>query len=80
MIAVVFNPPGAPQAVIVRLVVLPAPVTGGLLLTTRILNPVPEPELDGRTAGIVPELAVLESVPIFLGLLNPPVEFDNWAV
>ena len=62
---------------IVKLVPLSVPVTGGPLLITLILYPVPVGVFAGIVALIVPELALLTNVPIFTGLVNELAASDN---
>ena len=63
-------------ALIVKFVSLLAPVNAGLEPITRTLYAEPVAAVAGIVAEIVPELTD-ESVPMFTGLANEPVELDS---
>lgn len=59
---------------------LSLPVTDGVELITRMRYPLPVTVPQGIVAVIVPEFAVLVSVPIEVGAAKLPAAFDNCAV
>ena len=74
------GPDNVGRALITRLVPLSVTSTPELLLITRILYCVPAVAPDGMVALMVPEFALLASVPIFVGLPKEPVDEESWAV
>jgi hypothetical protein len=66
--------------VIVITVALAVPVTTGVLLTTLIAYAVPATVPAGMVADILPEFAVLDKVPMVVGVVKEPVALDNCAV
>ena len=64
-------------ATIVMFTPLSVPITPGLLLTTLILYIVPPVVVQGIVQEIVPELRVLDKLPMFTGEPKPPVESES---
>ena len=64
----------------VKFVPLSEPFTVGPFEITLIRYPVPVAVFAGMVADMVPELALLTNVPIFVGAAKLPAAFDNCAV